>query len=201
MSVNMFGLRCAIEATARSKNGQPAQKTTGVARIRPTPFTSAPWLIDSCRASHVGHGQGDDRRAEDRGNPEAPRHVDELVVRPLVERRDPRLERHAADGARARRGGLNLRVHRADVVGARAWCRRCALQRLEERLRIGRESLEAARVAEVVGGAVVRMGAGRVFFLDGHPADRIQVRHRAPPPAPSSASMIGHSSAAPSRQQ
>jgi hypothetical protein len=35
MSVNMFGERLTIEAQPRSKNGQPAQSTTGVAHTRP----------------------------------------------------------------------------------------------------------------------------------------------------------------------
>src|SRR3954452_5533631 len=38
ISVNMFGLRLTSDIQPRTKNGQPAQTTTGVAQIRPTAF-------------------------------------------------------------------------------------------------------------------------------------------------------------------
>ena len=41
MSVNMFGLTLRNDRHIRSKNGQPHQTTTGVASVRPTPFTHA----------------------------------------------------------------------------------------------------------------------------------------------------------------
>ena len=47
ISVNMFGLRLTMEIQARSKNGHPAQKTTGVARITPIQFGHAPCDIVS----------------------------------------------------------------------------------------------------------------------------------------------------------
>src|SRR6266566_5096386 len=46
MSVNMFGLRLTIEIQPRSKNGQPAQNTTGVANTNPIQFSNAPCDID-----------------------------------------------------------------------------------------------------------------------------------------------------------
>src|SRR4029079_11992296 len=47
ISVNMFGLRLTTEIQARSKNGHPAQKTTGVARMTPIQFSHAPCDIVS----------------------------------------------------------------------------------------------------------------------------------------------------------
>ncbi|MCY1545276.1 hypothetical protein D9M68_812110 [compost metagenome] len=38
----MFGLRLRIDATPRTKNGQPAHRVTGVARINSTQFCVAP---------------------------------------------------------------------------------------------------------------------------------------------------------------
>src|SRR5678815_3757368 len=43
----MLGLRFTTEAHARSKKGQPAQKTVGVARTRPIQFTTEPYPINS----------------------------------------------------------------------------------------------------------------------------------------------------------
>src|SRR5262245_6890671 len=45
MSVNMLGLRFTNDAHARSKNGHPAQKTTGVASTRPVQFSKGPQVI------------------------------------------------------------------------------------------------------------------------------------------------------------
>ncbi|CAM5530249.1 hypothetical protein SSTU70S_02858 [Stutzerimonas stutzeri] len=39
----MFGLRWRIDCTPRTKNGQPAQSTTGVASSSSTQFCVAPW--------------------------------------------------------------------------------------------------------------------------------------------------------------
>ena len=43
----MFGLRLTIDVHARSKNGQPAQNTTGVASARPSQLIAAPRAIVS----------------------------------------------------------------------------------------------------------------------------------------------------------
>src|SRR5215510_16590323 len=42
ISVNMLGFRLTIEIHPRSKKGQPAQKTTGVANTRPVQLSHAP---------------------------------------------------------------------------------------------------------------------------------------------------------------
>ena len=119
----MFGLRLTIDAHARSKNGQPAQKTTGVAKTRPIQLTSGPRAIVTgrrrpCRPSSATK-TGSAKRGRD---PEAPRHVDELGIRPVVERDGTRLERHAADRTRARRVADDLRMHRTGEAGS--WRRR-----------------------------------------------------------------------------
>ena len=119
MSVNMLGWRVRMDAHPRSKNGQPAQNTTGVEQTRPIQLmiviATASTVVEpeedrrvpaAKHAEHVGHRQDEDRRADRRGDPEAPRHVDELGIRPIVGRDRHRLERHPAfrAGARARAG-------------------------------------------------------------------------------------------------
>ena len=63
----------------------------------------------------AAHLEDDDRDGEREADPEPPRHVDELGVRPGLGGRRRRLERHAADRAGARPGLTDLRVHRAGV--------------------------------------------------------------------------------------
>src|SRR5450759_619190 len=47
INVNILGLRFTTDAQARSKNGHPAQNTTGVASARPIQFTSVPCVMTS----------------------------------------------------------------------------------------------------------------------------------------------------------
>ena len=118
ISVNMFGLRLTIDAHARTKNGQPAQKTTGVASASPIQFTSRmPTTRDQRPAERPcpPSSSTNTGSAERERQPEAPRHVDQLGVRLVLERDDARLERHPADRARARLVADDLRVHRAGV--------------------------------------------------------------------------------------
>src|SRR5262249_49043706 len=65
----------------------------------------------------IGHRQRERGQGEEEAPPEPPRHVDELRVGLVAERRDARLERHAADGAAPRLAPHDLGVHRADVLG------------------------------------------------------------------------------------
>src|SRR3954452_24326994 len=123
------------------------------------------------------------------------------MERQRAHRRKIRYERHAALRARARLGGADLRIHRADVGDAWRRRRRCGPRVAEEFGGIPDEALLAAWMAEVVADAVVFVRADGVGLVDLHQADRIDVRHRAASRAPSSASMIGHSSVAPSRQR
>ena len=67
---------------------------------------------------HVAHRQQHDGRSQQRADAEPPRHVDEFRIQSFVERDGARLERHAADRARARFVAHDLRMHRAGVVDA-----------------------------------------------------------------------------------
>ena len=80
---------------------------------------------------------------------EAPLHVDELGVRPLVGDDAERLERHAALRARPRVVLADLGIHRADPDGAGRRGHRRGRGGREILLRIGRELVAALRVAEV----------------------------------------------------
>ena len=65
MSVNMFGLRFTTDAQARSKNGQPAQNTTGVASTSPSQLTSVSATPSSTPTPTMSAMVSDeDRRAE-----------------------------------------------------------------------------------------------------------------------------------------
>jgi hypothetical protein len=75
-------------------------------------------------ADHLAHRDREQRQRERRRDPEPPRHVAQLGIRPGLERRHARLERHAADRAAARRVPDDLRVHRARVLDVRARGRR-----------------------------------------------------------------------------
>ena len=96
----MLRLRVTIDSQPRTKNGQPPQSTTGVA--------SASWIQrravapsrgDERRRDISAHREGEDRHGEGQAHPEAPGHVDELGIRPLLGGDLERLERHAAHRA------------------------------------------------------------------------------------------------------
>ena len=114
----------------RTKNGQPAHSTTGVAKRELDPVRQsagrssgrAPIRCPPISSAKTGSGQ---READ----PEAARHVDQLGVRPASARREHRLERHAADRAGARADLADLRMHRAGVDRAFGHRRGFALRR------------------------------------------------------------------------
>ena len=95
----------------------------------------------ACPGASVAHDQHERAEGERHGDPEAAPHV-ELRARPLLDRGDARLERHAADRAAAGRVAHDLGVHRTGPLGlggrsgaappARAPCRTSG------RLRVGR---------------------------------------------------------------
>ena len=77
MSVNMLGERLTNDCHIRTKNGQPHQSTTGVASTSST-SGSAPAGKPGVQCSgeeHPRHGEEDQRRREQRTDPEPPRHV------------------------------------------------------------------------------------------------------------------------------
>jgi hypothetical protein len=153
----MFGLRFAIDCAQRTKNGQPAHSTTGVA---------------NASSSQVRCADGQRQRP-----PEAAPEIDQLRVLRVVERRQHRLERHAADRTGARRVAHDLGVHRARVARAgrrRGRGRRYRGRRRPRRVALGRgdELVAAARRAEAIVDAVVRRAMRRVG-RHAHAADRV----------------------------
>ncbi len=105
--------------------------------------------------THVlAHGDDDQRHGERRAHPEAARHVDELGVLLLLEGHRARLERHAADGALARRVAHDLGVHGAHVLGPR--------RRRARRLGLERHAALGARARTVL----LHPGAHGAHVLD-----------------------------------
>ena len=70
-------------------------------------------MTERAAAQHVAHRQQKHRRAEDDADPEAARHVDELWIRRIGERRHARLQRHPAFRACAGTIADDVRIHRA----------------------------------------------------------------------------------------
>ena len=141
-----------IDRQPRTKNGQPAHSTTGVAssELQPVQERPADHVVEPEEmAAHLEH---DDRHRQRQADPEPARHVDEFGVRPGLGGRHHRLERHAADRARARPDLPDLRVHRAGVDRAfrNRPARRPALGRREIALRVGEELVAASGRAEIV---------------------------------------------------
>ena len=113
----MFRLRFFTDATARTKNGQPAHSTTGVP-------SSSCIQFDSLLAQQVVQVRSGGRPSPaQRPARSAPVPIQKRFVMsrssglsPVLGGRQHRLERHAADGAVARPHLAHLRVHRAGVL-------------------------------------------------------------------------------------
>ena len=170
----MLRLRDTIDRAPRTKNGQPAQRTTGVARTQLNPVRRLR-TDDRVEVRNVaGHFERRHGNRQRHGDPEPPRHVDEFRIRPGLGGRRLGLERHAADRAASRPDLADFRVHRAGVDRSRGRARRRFGRRFADvALRLGEELLAAAGAAEMVRlarelGAVP--GGRRV---DAHAADRI----------------------------
>ena len=177
ISVNMLRLRFTSDCQPRTKNGQPAQSTTGVA--------SSSWSqFEVCCREHQmvepgqmpAHLQRDHRKRQREADPEPARHVDRArgsapprrctstgsSAMPQIGQEPgpdlPDLGVHRAGVDRALRDGLGLR--RRD-------------RRVEIARRVGQELRAAAGRAEIVGLAAV-LGAvlGRVR-VDRHAAHRV----------------------------
>ncbi len=118
ISVNMLSLRLTSDRQPRTKNGQPAQSTTGVASTSCSQFDVCCPIacVSPSRCPPISRTKH--RNGQHQADPEPPRHIDELRARPRVGCRHHRLQRHAADRARARPRLPHLRVHRAGVDGA-----------------------------------------------------------------------------------
>ena len=116
ISVNMLRLRVPIDCQPRTKNGQPAHSTTGVARTSSTqPSTSGENASNEPGRQVPAHRDDHDRDREHGADDEAPAHVEIVLARALVAGHHLRLERHAADRAAAGTLLPHLRMHRAGV--------------------------------------------------------------------------------------
>ena len=111
----MLRLRVTTDCQPRTKNGQPAHSTTGVAKRELDPVRQR--LIDEAvTADDVrAHLEREHRQRQHEADPEAPGHVGEFGIRARVGGRDLGLERHAADRAGAGADLPDLRMHRAGV--------------------------------------------------------------------------------------
>ena len=98
ISVNILRLRVTNERQPRTKNGQPAQRTTGVANANWMRFDI--WRQPNAEVDQMAaHLQDEDRQRQHEADPEPARHVEQFeIVRRFGRDRD-RLQRHAADRA------------------------------------------------------------------------------------------------------
>ncbi len=171
----MLRLRDFSDCQPRSKNGQPAHSTTGVAKASCSQFDS----VRSDQAmqaeqmpAHLQHHHRDRQREAD-GEP--PRHVGKLGIGAGVGGRDLGLERHAADRAGAGAKLPDLGVHGARVDRARrSGLGRRPVGALQVFFRVGSEFRPAARRTERVGlipMPVPVRGLGRIHR---HATDGIQ---------------------------
>ena len=115
--LNMLSRMVRNDFHPRTRNGQPHQSTTGVARTSSSQ-RAVPSPIQAPTGSPSIGPMAMTRSGTVSTAPTAkpPPEVDQLRVRPLVRRRHPlRLQRHAADRAVPRPHLLDLGMHRAGV--------------------------------------------------------------------------------------
>ena len=123
----MFKLRFTIEAHPRWKNGQPPQRTTGVAKSKFDPAARIHGKAQCGKqahrqtGNHAGHSEHEHGNRERDADPESPRHRDEFRIFFVFDCGRARLESHAADRARAGARSNDFRMHRARVFDSRRW--------------------------------------------------------------------------------
>ena len=119
MRVNLCQASVADRSQARSKNGQPAQTTTGVASANWTHSDS--FMPMACRSGSPGVSSeimnASTGTSQPNADPEPARHVHQFGVY-LFARDLARLKRHTTDRAGSRLASNDLRVHRARVFSA-----------------------------------------------------------------------------------
>ena len=114
------------EFQPRTKNGQPAQRTTGVASTSCTQFESGLAQERAEAGEIAAHLEREHREREDQPDPEPAGHVGELGIGTGFGGCQDRLQRHAANRALTGPDLTDLGVHRAGVDGAfRSLFRRC----------------------------------------------------------------------------
>jgi hypothetical protein len=166
----MLRLRFPCDFQPRSKNGQPAQSTTGVA--------STSWIQLRCRREEMAAGEvpahleQEDRQGQHQADPEAARDVDEFGFGPSS------AEGISGSSAMPQIGqlpGPTCRIfgmHGAGVDGAGDDGLRDQL-RLQVAFGVGGELGAAARAAEMIGCARVFSVMRRLRGVHGHAADGI----------------------------
>ena len=113
----MLSDRLRTDAQPRTKNGHPAQSTTGVAS-RNWSHTDSLWRNIAAKVearkvrAHFQHHRGHGQRGAD---PEAASHVDQLGARAGFFTGTERLQRHAADRAGAGTDLADFGMHGAGV--------------------------------------------------------------------------------------
>ena len=129
---NMFRLRFTTDCQPRTRNGQPAHRTTGVASASSPQadeiVAEQPHRID--RVEHLAEHRPEQWHTEHDADNEPARHVRKLRVRPFLGGRRKGFERHAADRASAGRVPHEFR----DASGRSRSCRRRG-SRQPERMR------------------------------------------------------------------
>ena len=179
-------------SSIRSRNGQPHQSTTGVASSSSTsPCTrGVSRRSRRCPGSIAPIATASERQREPERDAEAAEHVVELGVALGCFGHQLRLERHAADAARAGLRLDDLGVHRTDPLrrrigrghqsGWHAGGRRGRAHRRRSRpfrepvVGIRREALAAAWIAEEVARAgMIERAATRRRGIDAHAADGV----------------------------
>ena len=96
ISVNMFRLRVTSDCQPRTKKGQPAQRTTGVANTSWIQFDNVGSTVRTDEmAAHLQHDRRDRKRQAD---PEAAGHVGKFGIGRRIQAGDRGLQRNAADG-------------------------------------------------------------------------------------------------------
>ncbi len=174
--VNMLRWPVRTDCQPRTKNGQPAHSTTGVASAISSQFGMMPCGSSQCRSKRCPPmSSATSRHGERAADPQAARHVDQFLVGPVVE------QISAGSSAMPQIGQLPGPTWRISgcigqvIDGARRDRRRGALRRLRLQVarRLGGELRRQLGIAEIVGVPLVHGGVLRALDLHLHAADGI----------------------------
>ena len=129
ISVNMLRLRVTSDCKPRTKNGQPAHSTTGVASANWIRFDVACGTKPCAPVRCAPISSAKTGTVSASADPEAPRHVGEFGIGTGIGGHGLGFERHAADRAGAWTDLADLRMHRAGIDRALRHRRRVFLFR------------------------------------------------------------------------